>query len=72
MKRPSDPDDTTSNKRQEVEYNAIFEKMTSCEVALGKVISDKEWVSKLRKTVDIMTQMRVHGFRAFLITFYML
>ena len=65
MKHPSDADDTLSNKRQEVEYYATFEKITSCKVALGKVISDKEWVCKIRKAVDKMTQMRVHGTRAF-------
>ena len=65
MKRPSDADDTSSNKRQEVEYYATFEKITSCKVALGKVISDKEWVCKIRKAVDKMTQMRVHRARAF-------
>ena len=65
IKRTSDADDTSSNKRQEVEYDAKFEKITSCEVALGKVISDNEWVSKLRKAVDTMTQIRVYGTRAF-------
>ena len=65
MKRPSDADDTSSNKRQEVEYDAKFEKKTPCKVPLGKVISDNEWVSKLRKAVDTMTQIRVYGTREF-------
>ena len=65
MKRPSDADDTSSNKRQEVEYDATFEKITSCKVSLGKVISSNEWRNKLRKSVSLMTQMRVHGTRAF-------
>ena len=43
----------------------FFEKITSCKVALGKVISDNEWVSKLRKAVDTMTQIRFYGTRAF-------
>ena len=33
MKRKSDADDTSSNKRQEVEYDATFEKITSCKVS---------------------------------------
>ena len=52
------PDDTTSNKRQEVEYDVKFEKIISCKEALGKLICDNEWRSKLRKTVSIMTQIR--------------
>ena len=66
MKRPSDADDTSSNKRQEVEYDATFEKTTSCKVSLGKIISEKQWLCKIRKACDIMTQMRVHGTRAFI------
>ena len=61
MKRQPDADDKSSNKRQELDYDAIFEKIISCKVALGKVISDNEWVCKLRKAVDTMTQIRVHG-----------
>ena len=59
MKHPSDADDTSSNKRQEVEYDATFEKITSCKVSLGKIIS------QIRKACHTMTQMRVHGTRAF-------
>ena len=65
IKRTSDADDISSNKRQEVEYDTKFEKITSCEVALGKVISDNEWVSKRRKAVDTITQIRVYGTREF-------
>ena len=48
-----------------MEYNLTFEKKISCKVALGKVISDNEWVCILRNTVDTMIQIRDHGTRAF-------
>ena len=57
MKRRTDANDTSSNKRQEVEYDVTFEKVTSCKISLGKVICSNEWRSKLRKTVSIMTQI---------------
>ena len=65
MKLRSDDDNRSDNKQQEVDYDAIFEKITSCKVALGKVICDNEWRSKLRNAINTMTQIRVHGTLAF-------
>ena len=58
MKRRSDADDTSSNKRQTVQYDATYERIKSCKASLGDVISDECWA----KTI---TEMRWHGSRAF-------
>ena len=65
MKRASDADDRSDNKRQEIKYNTTYEKIICRKVALRKLISDNEWVCKLRNAVSTMTQMRVHGTRTF-------
>ena len=65
MKRRSDTDDRSENTRQEVECNPTFEKITYCKEALSKVICC-EWRSKLRNAVNTITQIQVHGTRAFL------
>ena len=65
MKRSSDADDSSSNKRQTVGYDATFEKYTSCKASLGSVIKAKNWVAKFRSVTKILTDMRMYRSRAF-------
>ena len=61
MKRRSNVDDTSSNKRQTVEYDATYKRIPSCKALLVAVISDESLKTKLRSAVKTMTDIRLYG-----------
>ena len=63
MKRRSDTDDASTNKRQTVVKKVTIKKLSSMTLSLDKVTLDDKWKRIFRLSVNIIPQMRQYSNR---------